>query len=154
MAYNPVPSEVIHAHLESMGFTREIAGKEVVYERTNHRLPSLIIRVYTSAMVGSSQVAECGKDAIRLVLLHRVQGHKDQPIRPSKEKKNVRVFRTGTTEAILGRITARARELYATANWIAETPPCRKCRGPCYRGSTTCVRFCWKNNSNGKGKAA
>jgi hypothetical protein len=144
MAYNPVSSEIIHAHLAEMGFTESTAGNEVVFERANHRLPSLVVRVYTSAVVGSKQVAACGKDAIRLVLLHRVEGQKDQPLRPSIDKKDVRVFRTGTTEAILGRVTARARELYVTANWIHGTAACKKCGAPCYRESTYCVRFCHK----------
>lgn len=145
MAYNPVPTEVIHKFLSDMGFTEVHAGKEIVFERANHRLPTLVVRVYTSAMVGRKQVAGRGKDAIRLVLLHREEGKKDQPIRPSHDKKDVRVFRTGTTEAILGRIRDRARELYAVANWIAVTPPCKRCGAPCYRDSTYCVRFCHKN---------
>ena len=144
MAYNPVPSDVIHAHLTQMGFTEGTAGNEIIFERANHRLPSLVVRVYTSAMVGSKQVAGRGKDAIRLVLLHRVEGKKDQPLRPSIEKKDVRVFRTGTTEAILGRITERARDLYRIANWIHATASCKKCGAPCYRNSTYCVRFCGK----------
>ena len=149
--YNPIPSYVLHDFLECMGFTKALAGGEVVYERINHNLPSLVVKVYTSAKKGSATVADRGKDAIRLVLVHRQQGEKDQPIRTRPKKKgekgraSIRVFRTGTTESILNRVRDRARELYAAANWIRMTPPCKRCGAPCYRGSTLCVRFCQKH---------
>jgi len=147
MAYNPIPTETVHTFLSSLGFQEIRTGREIVFERPNHRNPDLVIRVYTSASTGSRQVAACGKDAIRLVLLHRKDGERDQPIRPSLEKKDVRVFRTGTTEAILDRIRDRAREMYANANWIAATPVCKHCGNPCYRESTYCVRFCHKKKT-------
>jgi hypothetical protein len=139
MAYNPVPSELIHKTLADAGFKEGVAGKEVVFEIANHREPSLVVRVYTSTKVGSAQVAECGKDAIRLVLLHKAADGSTRPV-----KKGTRVFRTGTTEAILGRMMERARELYKMANYINEVPRCSKCGSPCYYESKKCVRYCWR----------
>jgi len=140
MAYNPVPSETIHSTLEESGFTKAQAHNEVVYERECHRLPSLVIRVYTSAAVGSTKVKACGKDAIRVVLLYRAP----ESGTTYGVKKAKKILRTGTTEAILERMLDRAREMYAFANRMNERGPCPKCGGPRYYDSGSCVAKCWK----------
>lgn len=138
--YNPVPAEVIHAALEEMGFARTTVGKEIVYERANHRLPSLFVRVFTSSHVGQVKVAAKGKDAIRIVLVYRAPDGSTRCV-----KKETRVFRVGETSDILDRIKERSRELYAMANWISTVPPCKKCGAPCYKESGKCVAYCWRN---------
>lgn len=140
MAFNPVPSEVIHETLEKAGFSKGVQGKEVFFERANHHLPCLKIRVYTSAKVGSSSVVECGKDAIRTVLLYTDKTGKTRCV-----KKGKRVYRTGSTADILARMLDRARELYALANWIYTAPSCKSCGAPCYHDTKKCVAYCWKN---------
>lgn len=147
MAYNPVPSETIHAHLEEAGFTKGTAYNEVVYERPCHRLPSLIVRVYTSASVGSSKVKGCGKDAIRVVLLYKDPEGKTHGVKKAKK-----VLRTGKTEDILERMMERARCLYRFANWMSTAGLC-KCGAPRYHDSKKCV-VCSRNKSNGNTKAA
>lgn len=138
--FNPVPSEVIHSTLEQAGFTQGVAGKEVVYERTNHHLPSLRVRVYTSARVGSQKVAGCGKDAIRVVLVYRDSSGKDYPVGKKADRK--RVYRTGETSDILDRMLERARDQYRIANKMAKQAPC-KCGAPRWL-SGNCAEFCWK----------
>ena len=142
MSYNPVPSEEIHARLEKGGFVRDTVGREVVYERSNHNLPELVVRVFTSAKVGSTAVADRGKDAIRLILLYR--GATETVC----VKKGPRVYRTGNTEDILGRMMERARELYGLANEIAlevhERGSCRKCGAPRYPRGGCVVHSCRK----------
>ena len=133
MAYNPVPSEIIHSTLKVAGFVEGVAYKEVVFDRPCHNLPSLIIRVYTSASVGSSKVKGCGKDAIRVVLLY-----KDPQGKTHGVKKATKVLRTGTTEDILKRMLDRAREMYAFANWMHAAGPC-KCGAPRYYDSKKCI---------------
>jgi hypothetical protein len=145
--YNPVPSEIINKTLEDAGFEQGVAYKEVVYERPCHRLPSLVIRVYTSASVGKSQVKGCGKDAIRVVLLYKDPKGKTHGVKKAKK-----VLRTGKTEDILERMLERARYLYAFANWMNEAGPC-KCGAPRYYPSKKCV-VCSRKKSNGNKKAA
>jgi len=139
MAYNPVPSELIFKTLEDAGFTESVVGREIVYERANHRLPTLVVRVFTSAKVGRDQVAERGKDAIRVVLVYRPEGGGQT----KAVKKGKRVFRTGATEDILKRMMDRARELYTMANWMSTVPACKNCGAPCYRESKRCAAYCY-----------
>lgn len=144
MAYNPVPSEIIHKALEDAGFEEEVAYKEVVFDRPCHRLPSLIVRVYTSASVGKAQVKACGKDAIRIVLLYKDPSGKIHGVMKAKK-----VLRTGTTEDILARMMDRAREMYRFANWMSAAGPCARCGGPRYYDSKKCVP-CSRKHSHAK----
>lgn len=140
MAFNPVPSEVIHKTLESAGFSPTVSGKEVVYERANHNCPSLKVRVFTSAKVGASKVVGCGKDAIRIVLIYTAPDGKTYPVGKKSDAK--RVYRTGETADILSRLLDRARCKYGEANEMAKIPPC-KCGAPKWL-SGNCAAFCWK----------
>jgi hypothetical protein len=140
--FNPVPSEVLHTALENAGFVKHVQGKEVVYDLANHLEGSLSVRVYTSAKVGAGQVMSCGKDAIRSVLLHT-----DSSGNTCCVKKGKRVNRAGATEAIVGRMLERARELYRFANHVSVEPTCKSCGAPCYPGSSKCVTYCWKQKA-------
>lgn len=138
--YNAVPAEVLQAALDEMGFSKTTVGKEIVYERANHRIPSLFVRVFTSAHVGQAKVAAKGRDAIRIVLVYKAPDGTTKCV-----KKETRVFRVGETSEILSRIRERARELYGMANYISSVPACSKCGAPCYYESRKCVAYCWKN---------
>ena len=137
--FNPVPARVLHRALLKAGFVEAREGLEIVYDRANHNVPSLKVRVYTSAHVGQETVAECGKDAIRTVLLyHPPNRTKGSPVmRGSK-----RVFRVGTTEGIINRMLKAARELYGFANRMAKRSKCVKCGAPRYPDSGNCADYC------------
>ena len=137
--FNPVMAEDLHRALLQAGFTKAISGREIVFERANHNISCLKVRVFTSAHVGYETVAKCGKDAIRIVLLYtRPNGS------TSCVKRGKRVFRVGQTEAIINRMLERARELYGMANQMAKIPRCVKCGAPNYPESKTCADYCWK----------
>jgi hypothetical protein len=142
--FNPVPAEVLHYALLKAGFVEAREGREIVYERANHNAPCLKVRVYTSAHVGQETVAACGKDAIRTVLLYLPRNRsKGRPVK----KGSKRVFRVGTTEAIVSRMLKAARELYGFANQMAKVPGCAKCGAPCYPESRSCADYCWRPKS-------
>ncbi len=103
--FNPVSAESLHYALLKAGFTRSTSGREIVYERVNHNAPCLKVRVYTSAHEGKETVAECGKDAIRAVLMYTRPNGSERPVK----KGSKRVFRVGTTRAILHRMLKQAR---------------------------------------------
>lgn len=107
-----VPAAAIREKMAAAGFRLLPATRgEEVYERAHDKDDRYTIKVYSSIQRGASGVRRCGADAIRVVALLTVQSGKVYPI-----FKSARVYRTGTVEAILGRMIERAREAYATCS--------------------------------------
>jgi hypothetical protein len=106
-----VPAAAIRERLAAAGFhLLPAASGEEVYERPHDKDGRYVVKVYSSIQRGSSGVRECGEDAIRVVAL-LVTPRKTYPLFKSK-----RVYRTGSVEAVLGRMIERAREGYAICN--------------------------------------
>jgi hypothetical protein len=137
-----VPAETLEGFLSSKGFVRGITGNEVHYDRINDRNPKIKVRVFTSISSNAVVARECGKDAIRVVVLAD-DGTKWVPL----VKDSPRIYRTGSVEKILERVLMRAREAYAMTNDYSKKK-CVKCGACTYPDSGRCiVRECrdsWK----------
>lgn len=131
--FNPIPEGSIRKVLVDAGFKESKSGKEVVFERANHKDPRLKVRVFTSIKVGSETVRKKGADAIRVVLVFQ---DKKQSFGVCSAK---RVFRSGATDRVLNRMLERMREIYGTANKMAAGTKC-KCGAPAYLDSGRCIR--------------
>ncbi len=110
MSYVEVPAESILAFLTVHGFTErdamKVRGNEIVYERAHKADSRYQVLVYTSVRRGAHHVRGLGKDAIRVCAIFE-QGSESRGI-----CKLPRVHRTGSLEAVLGRMLARMREAY------------------------------------------
>lgn len=100
------------------------AGREVVYDFFPHRGRAMV-RVYTTMAIGASQVRDCGKDAVRVVVGHIVD-ERFKPLR--RHKKMLRTAPKGEeSERIaifLERLTDRLRSAYGEALAIPWCPQC------------------------------
>ena len=104
-----VPPAAIRERLAAAGFRLiPFASGEEVYERAHDKDARYTIKVYSS--IRGDGIRECGADAIRVVALLTTP-RKVYPI-----FKSARVYRTGSVEAVLERMTERAREAYARCN--------------------------------------
>ena len=112
MSFVIVPADYLRAKLAGLGFMK-VAGswREEVYERRHHRDARYCVRVYTTIPVGSANACACGRDAIRVVALVEVQPGQHRGVYKAK-----RIFRTGTVEGVLERMTERLREAYGFVN--------------------------------------
>jgi len=106
-----VPASAIRERLAGAGF-RLLPGErgEEVYERAHDKDGRYTVKVYSSIQRGANKVRGCGADAIRVVALLTTTA-KVYPI-----FRAVRVYRTGTVDAVLVRMIERAREAYATCS--------------------------------------
>lgn len=112
MSFVDVPAAAIRERLAAAGFRLlDSARGEEVYERAHDKDDRYTVKVYSSIQRGASEARKCGADAIRVVALLTVGSGKVYPI-----FKSARVYRTGTVEAVLGRMLERAREAYARCN--------------------------------------
>jgi hypothetical protein len=106
-----VPAAAIRERLAAAGFQLLPATRgEEVYERAHDKDSRYAVKVYSSVQRGETGARECGADAIRVVALLTTP-NKVYPIFKSK-----RVYRTGSVDAVLGRMIERAREAYARCN--------------------------------------
>lgn len=106
-----VPAAVIRERLTAAGFQLLPATSgEEVYGRAHDKDPRYMVKVYSSILRGAAEARGCGADAIRVVALFTPRD-KTYPI-----FKSARVYRTGTVEAVLGRMIERAREAYVRCN--------------------------------------
>lgn len=105
MSFVPVPAAALVVALETAGFRRleQPAGREVVYYRTHQNDVRYSVKVYTSIREGSDVARHRGQDAIRVVAVREERGIYKGP----------RVYRTGSVDAVVGRMLERAREAYA-----------------------------------------
>lgn len=133
MSYNPINTDKLCTALKDAGFLGEKRGLEIVYERRNHNDPALVICVYTSAKAGGETVRAKDADAIRICLVLDKDGSR------SGVASGPRVYRTGSDEALIGRVLQRAREMYGTANGFANGDRCT-CGLPVYADSKKCLR--------------
>lgn len=103
----------LEAMLQALGFERRVQGSEVVYARRNHNDRNVVVKVYTSISVSSEAARGCGQDAIRVTVAYEGDG------KSFGITKMPRIYRTGSTQAVLHRVHERAREAYGVANeWI------------------------------------
>jgi hypothetical protein len=95
-----------------LGFT-PVEGRwtEEVYERRHHTFPRYVVRVYSTIPVGGAGVRGRGGDAIRVVSLFE-----HTPGQYRGLYKAQRVFRAGTVEGVLERMTERLRDAYRFIN--------------------------------------
>ena len=104
-----VPVAAIRERLAAAGFKLLPANSgEEVYVRAHDKDNRYTIKVYSSILRGTEGVRGCGSDAIRVVAILTVGSGKVYPI-----FKSARVYRTGSVEAVLGRMIERARAAYA-----------------------------------------
>jgi hypothetical protein len=107
-----VPAAAIRDRLAAAGFRLiPAASGEEVYERAHDKDPKYTVKVYSSIRRGAEEVRDCGADAIRVVAILTGSNGKTYPI-----FKSARVYRTGSVEAVLGRMIERARAGYARCN--------------------------------------
>lgn len=108
-----VPREALLAFFNEKGFASFVQGNELVFYREHDREPGLRVKVYSSLTPMASRARGCGQDAIRVVAVYE-KGDANFAI-----YKSPRVYRTGSTEAVLERTLARMREGYARCNeWL------------------------------------
>lgn len=107
-----VPAERLLGFLREKGFVEapHRARAEVVFERAHQFETRLKVLVYTSVRRGAVRARAKGKDAIRVCAIF------DDGERSYGVAKLPRVHRTGSVEAVLERLLARAREAYAACN--------------------------------------
>ena len=132
MSYVAVPSQIIEDHLSGMGFTRGVKGREIVYTRSHKADESLIIHVYTSIRIGRDAVRGKGQDAIRVCLVWHGENAS------AGMAKSTRVYRTGSEQAVLQRLTQRCREMYAKATELRHGQRCPACGCPVWEDSGRC----------------
>jgi hypothetical protein len=135
--FNQLDSQVLESALQQAGFNRTVVGAEVVYERSNHQEPRLVVRVYTTIPTNpntSDKVRAKGVDAIRTCLVFR------EKAKTWGLKASPKVLRTGAPAAIVSRTLDRARAMYAKANEMAKAPTCKVCGATTYPDSGRCVR--------------
>ena len=113
--YVKVPAQAIEDFCKSKGFTRTTQRNEVVYVRASTRNPDVKIKVYTSIREGRAAARGNGKDSIKVCVVFD-NGRKSFGI-----GKFPRVHRTGSTEAVLGRVLDRLKVAAARATeWIGQ----------------------------------
>lgn len=130
-----VPFDALSSALAMAGFTQLAqrqgrAHGEVVLTRPVRG--GLHIRVWTSTKDGQAEAAACGADAIRVTLVHVADG------RTAGVSSATKVLRTGTVEAVIERVLARAREMWALGAKLDKGPRCL-CGAPKYLDSGRCV---------------
>ena len=153
--YNAIDFDVLAGVCAGAGFAQRVRGQEVTFERANHHDPRLVIVVYTSTKVGATKVRPKGADAIRVCLLAvRDAGAPNE--RTFGVQKATRVFRTGTTTAILARLLERMRTMYGAANKMAHpaSKHCTSCGAPCFADSGKCTVRCWGSYNASKSPAS
>lgn len=117
--YVKITREKLENFFAACGFSKRVAGKELVFVRANQHYSDVWIKVYTSLPADGGDVRGKGQDAIRVAAAYE----SDVPFRDRGKSfgiyKAQRVFRTGTEEAILDRLYERMREAYAFTNeWL------------------------------------
>lgn len=65
--YFEMDSKAFEDFLKSCGFTRTVQHNEVVYFRLHHKLPHLMVKIYTTISDNSQTSRSRGADAIRIV---------------------------------------------------------------------------------------
>jgi hypothetical protein len=122
-----VPAEAIHARLRAAGFVEGRHGGEVIYARQHARCTHLSVIVYTTLPARGGDTRGLGEDAIRIVaMFERLTPGRDRPY-TKLVAKTARVFRTGSTEAVMERTIERAREAYAECNEFFKRGECFEC---------------------------
>jgi len=108
--YVEVPAEALFAFLESKGFERTCPRREVVYRRAHASDPRYVVLVYTSVREGAARARARGADAIRVCAVYEPGGGA-----PGRGVcKLPKVLRTGSVDAVMGRVLDRMRDAYAS----------------------------------------
>lgn len=111
--YVEVDREAFVKALTDKGFSPDpTAFGELVFIRQHHLDPTMYVKIYTSMPLRSGDARQCGKDAIRVLLIF------SNPITGASGClfKTPRVYRTGSQEAVIERTIERAREAYGAGN--------------------------------------
>lgn len=132
-------ASMLQEQLGESGFelNSDAPGWEETYERRHTKASRVVVRVYSSVVDG--EVRGHGEDAIRVVAF---DVEAQRPLRKAK-----RVFRTGTFEAIRGRMYQRMRDVWAGA--LADGY-CRSCGAPravSKENKPYCIDRCWLKES-------
>lgn len=120
----PISAEVLEIFLREKNFEKRVSGNEIVYALHHRHAKCVVIKVYTSIPYGGKVVREAGADAIRVVAAYEstVAIAPKYNAAPSKSfgiYKAKKILRTGSEEAILGRLLERMRETYLFTNeWL------------------------------------
>lgn len=85
------------------------SGSELVLTRQHHLDKTMWVKVYSTLPLGAGNGREKGADAIRCVLVFK----NENTGKSGGLYKAPRVLRTSSTEAVIERTLARARECYA-----------------------------------------
>jgi len=110
-----VPAQAIEDFLKSKGFTRTVHRCEVVYVRAHEDCPDVVVKVYTSIGTRYNGTRGNGRDSIKVCTVFD-DGRKRFGI-----GKFPRIHRTGSTEAVFGRMLERMRAAYARGSqWLRE----------------------------------
>lgn len=136
-----VPTDLLFARLDGVGrkvearggaFRWTVSGREKVFEMSPPDSKGMI-RVFTSAAVGSDTVRDCGKDAVRIVVGVSVS-HPDPAIgeRFKPIEKGTKILRTAPknlaevdrVERFLDRLVAALRDAYSRAFDVKGCPDC------------------------------
>ena len=160
-----VPTEALVGFLQERGFQQTVTGNETSMLRTVK--PGVQLKVLTSAAVGSTVARGLGEDAIRVfVILNggRKRGGKDVATNKdgwaldAKGKvayhvwadtrlESARVYRTGTVEDVLKRMSERLTEaLIAVENKYGDER-CPHCNAATYRNRECVSRECRNRTS-------
>jgi hypothetical protein len=125
-AHDPKLDRPGHAVVFPLG----LENRTVAWVITQHQEQRGIVavRVYTSFSQGEDTARELGKDAIRVAVVYDANGF----VRGLSDEQ--RVFRTGTVQGVLQRISERIAQAEAV-----KLRQCARCAGPAYANSGRCV---------------
>ena len=130
MAYNPIPYTALATRLKEIGaevvpYGVIVGTEEIVFDipvrSKSGKIYPFIVRIYSSIEHGSFFTRDCGDDAIRVYLI--AEHNKYNQVKVLRRSK--KVLRTGETDAIIGRIVDRARDMFKIA--IDPYYKCPKC---------------------------
>lgn len=120
----PIEAQVIETFLREKNFEKRLSGNEIVYAFHHRYAKCVVIKVYTSIPYGGTVVREAGSDAIRVVAAYESEvaispRHGAPPSKSFGIYKAKKILRTGSEEAIIGRLLERMRETYLFTNeWL------------------------------------
>lgn len=119
MSFVEIRRDVIETVLKDHGFRRDDVRGEITYSRLHHAStlgqPLLSVKVFTSVPEFDTAGRACGEDAIRVVGL-LTWTRSGESIARHKKLYSKRVYRTGSSDAVMTRMVDRMREAYAALN--------------------------------------
>jgi len=118
--YIELNPEKLEGFLRTCGFSRRIAGSEVVYVLANQYHPDVWVKVYTTIRKDTGRPRDKGNDSIKVSVAYESEI-------PFRGRTSFGIFKAGpilrthSDESISDRLYTRMREAYAAANqWIRD----------------------------------